>query len=89
MSIEKIVAEFDEMLSLVEVHLGISERERLTKAFAKVREEGRKEEKKIAVHNINLILPLAKGYAHKHRVGSNARYISCVEDYLEDNLHQK
>jgi len=33
---------------------------------------------------INLILPLAKGYAAEHQVGSNQKYIEEVEDMLSE-----
>ena len=32
---------------------------------------------------LQLILPLAKGYAHRNRVGANAEYIAMVERLLE------
>lgn len=35
-----------------------------------------------AVDEINLILPLAKGYAAAHRVGSNAAYVESAEAFL-------
>jgi hypothetical protein len=37
-----------------------------------------------AVDLLRLILPLAKGYAATHRVGSNEKYISEVEEFLNE-----
>ena len=44
--------------------------------------EGGKEMLTKAIEKIELILPLAKGYAAEHRVGSNGKYIEEIEEYL-------
>ena len=35
-----------------------------------------------AVDIIDLILPLAKGYAHRHRVGNNAQYVRAAAEFV-------
>lgn len=40
------------------------------------------EERERGKQVVFLILPLAKGYAHQHDVGSNNRYIEIAENYL-------
>lgn len=35
-----------------------------------------------AINLLRLILPLAKGYAHEHPVGSNRQYVNDAEEFL-------
>lgn len=35
-----------------------------------------------AISLLRLILPMAKGYAHEHPVGSNQRYVNDAEEFI-------
>lgn len=42
-----------------------------------------------AINLLRLILPLAKGYAHEHPVGSNQQYVSDAEEFLATQWEAK
>ncbi len=60
------------------------ERQALTSATTKAREE-RDEARAI----VRLILPMAKGYASKHRVGNNQAFVESAEEYIATLAHTK
>lgn len=54
----------------------------LIDALPELIERAKAEERERGKQVVFLILPLAKGYAHQHDVGSNNRYIEIAENYL-------
>lgn len=47
-----------------------------------VEAKNKSERLKAVVEALNLVLPMAKGYASEHRVGSNAEYVLAAEEAL-------
>lgn len=47
-----------------------------------VEAENNAERLKAVIEALRLILPMAKGYASEHRVGSNAEYVLAAEEAL-------